>query len=382
MNPAALMPLDEARRAIESLSLGEPPAEAVSTPRALWRLSAEDVRAPRSVPEKPLAAMDGYAVASGSRIEGFRIVPGAARLGPGEAVPVETGEPLPEGADAVVRREASRVEGGLLYSSVTPGRWDNVFTPGEFVEEGSVIVPRGGLVTGARAALALQAGVRRLRVYRVRAALVLAGRGVEPAGSYTGGNLDFSLPLLRWYAPFLDVVTVAGPVSRRLVEDALRDALELGDIVVVAGGASVGSGDSAKEAALRLGGELVVPGFGVSVVKRSGLAIVNGKPVVFLPGGCVSAALGMHEVLLRLMKGVTGRSLLATLRLPLTRTLELKRRMPSAVLLRLADGGWEPLEWGVNLCRELARADAYAILPPGVYRAGEEVEAVLLGPHG
>ncbi len=382
LNPAALLPVGEARRIIESLRLREPQREAVPTPSAVGRLSAEDVRSPRRVPERPLAAMDGYALASGSRVEGFRIVEGSGRLGPGEAAPVETGEPLPEGADAVLRREAARVEGGLLYSSVAPRPWENVFMPGEFIEEGQLIVPRGGLITGPRAAMALQAGLRTLRVYRVRAALVVAGRGVEPATSYTGGNLDFSLPLLAWYASFLEVAAVIGPVAQEMIGEALAAALGVADVVVVAGGASIGGGDSAKRAAMDLGGDLVVPGFGASVVKRSGLAVVDGKPVVFLPGGCVSAALGLHEVLLRVMKGLTGRSLLATLRLPLARPLELKRRMPAAVLLRLADGGWEPLEWGVNLCRELARADAYAILEPGRYPEGAEVEAVLLGPRG
>jgi len=54
--------------------------------------------------------------------------------------------------------------------------------------------------------------------------------------------------------------------------------------------------------------------------------------------------------------------------------------MPTTLLLRLGPDGAQPLEWGVGLCRELARADAYTILDPGNYPEGATVEATLFGP--
>src|SRR5581483_8190658 len=98
------------------------PAEPVDVAHAAERVLAEDVTAPVPVPGFDRAAMDGYALvgsetlgATTSAPREFMVIgdalparPFAGRVGPGQAVRVMTGAPLPEGADAVVQAEAAQ----------------------------------------------------------------------------------------------------------------------------------------------------------------------------------------------------------------------------------------------------------------------------------
>lgn len=295
-------------------------------------------------------------------------------------MPVDTGDPLPPGADAVVRREAARVEDGYIYVSAGVSKWENVFRPGEFVARGSRLASRGDVISPYLAALIMQAGVKSVKVYRIKSIVMPVGSELLHPETMTGdGSLDYIGPmvtgLLRgWSEPRL-VPPV--PDGREELEEAINRALDEADILVTIGGSSVGRRDSLKALVASMG-QLVVPGFGASVVKRGGLAVVRNRIVTMLPGGCVSAAISLHETLFRALKALTGKPLLRSLTLPLVRDYRLGRRMPSAVLFKIVDGGLQPLEWGIALCRELAKADAYAILTPGVYSKGSPVNVNML----
>ena len=372
----ALMGVREARAAIESLKLQEPRSILLPVWEAAWRILAEDLIAPRNVPERPVAAMDGYAVS-------FRVASNKKRLEVGVdrgAVWVETGDELPSWADTVVRKEASRVVDEGLVEVVPPSReWENVIIPGEFVREGALIASRGEVLTPSRVSLILQSGIRISKVYELTTSIIPVGSEIEPVGSLKPGVMDYITPMVAGMVSPWSKVRVLPPVpdeearlAKMLVEASMHS-----DVVITIGGASVGEKDMVKKVVARHG-QIIVPGFGASVVKRGGLGVVNGRLVAMLPGQCVSAALSLHETLFRAFKGFTGRPLVRTAYLPLAETFKLERRMPSAILFKLGRGGLEPLEWGVGLCRELVKADAYAILEPGSYRQGEILEVTLL----
>ncbi|BAA79088.1 molybdopterin biosynthesis protein MoeA [Aeropyrum pernix K1] len=382
MNPNALLGVEEARKRIEFLKLDyRLHTEIIPSSQSVGRILAEDLESPNDTPEEPLAAMDGYAVDSTSAKPGARLrLKDRGPVASGEAVPVDTGDPLPPGADAVVRREAARVEDGYIYVSAGVSKWENVFRPGEFVARGSRLASRGDVISPYLAALIMQAGVKSVKVYRIKSIVMPVGSELLHPETMTGdGSLDYIGPmvtgLLRgWSEPRL-VPPV--PDGREELEEAINRALDEADILVTIGGSSVGRRDSLKALVASMG-QLVVPGFGASVVKRGGLAVVRNRIVTMLPGGCVSAAISLHETLFRALKALTGKPLLRSLTLPLVRDYRLGRRMPSAVLFKIVDGGLQPLEWGIALCRELAKADAYAILTPGVYSKGSPVNVNML----
>src|SRR5512147_1803297 len=78
--------------------------ETVPVRQGLGRLLVESIKAERSVPAYNAAAVDGMAVRAAATFSAFPESPVWLSLGR-EAIPVNTGDPLPEGADAVVMIE-------------------------------------------------------------------------------------------------------------------------------------------------------------------------------------------------------------------------------------------------------------------------------------
>ena len=94
-------------------AVGQLPPLTVSLPDAVGCVLAEDVRAPSDHPVTDLAGCDGYALsAETSRAGSARVMDvvraGAVeqmRLVPGSVVRIDSGAPMPMGADAVVPLE-------------------------------------------------------------------------------------------------------------------------------------------------------------------------------------------------------------------------------------------------------------------------------------
>ena len=92
-----------------------PAVEEVALEATLGRVLAEDVAADRDTPALARSVRDGYAVRSVD-VPGKLVVIGEVRagerfagsVGPGEAVEIMTGAPIPPGADAVVMVEHTR----------------------------------------------------------------------------------------------------------------------------------------------------------------------------------------------------------------------------------------------------------------------------------
>ena len=108
------------------LAAAEPvlPAETVPLAAASGRTLAAPLMALRTQPPFPASAMDGYALrAADTTVPGSTLtVIGTAaaghafggRIGPGEAVRIFTGAPVPEGADAILILEDAQAEGDTV----------------------------------------------------------------------------------------------------------------------------------------------------------------------------------------------------------------------------------------------------------------------------
>src|SRR5512138_849423 len=125
MNIRAMLELEEARQRL--LDAIQPlPAEQASLRDAAGRILAEAVLSPIDLPVFDNSAMDGYAVRSADVASASAESPANLKLAghapagavftgtvqPGTCVRLFTGSPLPEGADAVVMQEDTRIEAG------------------------------------------------------------------------------------------------------------------------------------------------------------------------------------------------------------------------------------------------------------------------------
>src|SRR2546430_646118 len=125
-----LMSADDA---LARILAGVPALPEVEVPLldALGLVLAEDVAADRDVPPFRNSAMDGYAVrgddVASTPVE-LRVVGVVAAggfpdraVGPGEAIRIMTGAPMPDGADTVVRVEdTDNASDGVTIAAVTP----------------------------------------------------------------------------------------------------------------------------------------------------------------------------------------------------------------------------------------------------------------------
>jgi molybdopterin molybdotransferase len=366
------------------------PVERVPLDEAAGRYLAEEVRAARAAPPFTCSAMDGYALRAAdapgpvSLPVGLTLYAGdlpARPLRPGEAARIFTGAPLPEGADTVVREEATRAEAGRVAVLEAPRRGENVRIEGEDVPRGGVALEAGTRLGARQVGLCAAVGVAEVPVRRrPRVALLATGdevvRGLTPDsnGAAVAG-------LLR---------SLGALVSRRSVADdpevvaaAIGEALASADAVVTIGGVSVGERDHVPAALGRLGAQVRVHGVPMKPGKPFLFASAGATPVLGLPGS-PSACLVAFEVFARpALLRLAGASRLdrRVVRLPLAEPVS--GRPGRARFLWAAldpDGRVRPLGRDAAQVRGPALADALVRLPEGTgdLGAGEEVEAWLL----
>jgi molybdopterin molybdotransferase len=145
---------------------------------ARFRTLAEAVRCDVDYPPFDRSVMDGYAV----RAEDVRGAPVALEvvgelaagtvsnraLRTGEAMQINTGAPLPDGADAVVRVEDTEADGAggrvVIRKAVERGTF--ITRRAEYVRAGDVVLAAGSVLGPAQVGAAAAAGASRVTVYR------------------------------------------------------------------------------------------------------------------------------------------------------------------------------------------------------------------------
>jgi len=248
-----------------------------------------DVRARRTQPPWDNSAMDGYAVrtADTSRAPVTLDVVGVVHagdeptraVGPGEAVRIMTGAPMPPGADAVVMQERTRTvpgEGlGRVEIAEPPTLRQNVRDAGEDARAGEVLLPAGTVLGIPELALLAGQGMTSVRApRRPRVAIVATGDELcrpdeEPGGRIVDTN---SVAIALGVRRAGGVPHVLGIARDRPedVERLIRAGLDF-DVLLTSAGASVGEHDHVRPALERLG----------VAVDFWRVAIRPGKPLAF-----------------------------------------------------------------------------------------------------
>ncbi len=280
-------------------------AEQIALADALGRVLAEDVAARRSQPPAAVSAMDGYAV----RAEDVATVPATLKvvghvpaggayegmIGPGEAVRIFTGAPLPAGADAIVIQENTEAGDGtvrVVDGKAPKGRY--VRPAGLDFQEGEVLLEAGRVLTARDIGLAAGMNVPWLRVHRrPRIALLATGDEVVMPGDPLGPNQIVSSNGLA----LASFVRAQGgePMDLGIALDSEESLRTLArgaagaDLLITTGGASVGEHDLVQKV---LGKEGLEVDFW-KIAMRPGKPLIFGQlgrtPLLGLPGNPVSA---------------------------------------------------------------------------------------------
>jgi len=302
----SVTPLGDARERLRELCSPHGRTEPCEPEATAGRVLAADIAADRAVPHYDRAAMDGYAVRAQDTFGASDRSPvtldaADERVAAGEAVPVHTGDPIPDGADAVVVLEhTEQRDGSVLLSDAVAGS-ENITPVGNDVEAGQHLFSAGHRLSPSDISLLQTAGVEAVDLSECpRVSVLPTGDGLVPVGDRpdagavveTNGPLVSSL-LKRWggQSTYRDIV----PAEKSALWAAIENDLDH-DIVVTIGGSSVGSKDLLP-AIVGEHGALLVHGVAISPGHPVGYGVVDETLVVLLPGYPVSALVGAVQLL-------------------------------------------------------------------------------------
>ena len=269
---------------------------------AVNRVLVEDLTAQMNVPPFNRSAMDGYALkhedtfgAGQFKPKTFNIV-GDIHAGDnpvymiqsGECMQISTGAVMPEGADAVMMVEDTEREGSQVkvFKSLTPGA--NIGKMGEDIKEGTLVLKAGVLLDAGKVGVLASQGLSQVKVYaKPRIAVIPTGEEVvQGGGKLKPGQLfdinSHTISALVSACGGIPVkIGISGDTKEKL-KAAITEGLK-SDIVVLSGGSSVGERDLLVDV-LEGWGEMLFHGVQVKPGKPTIFAVIEGKPLMGMPG--------------------------------------------------------------------------------------------------
>ncbi|HKW91016.1 MAG TPA: gephyrin-like molybdotransferase Glp [Methylomirabilota bacterium] len=285
------------------------PPEVLAVTAARGRVLAEDVRAAFDVPPTANSAVDGYAVRSADIPSSGRraltvvgdLPAGAVfdgTIGPGEALRIMTGAPMPAGADTVYPQELVERSGASVSVPAGPAGV-NVRHRGEDVRAGAVVLAEGTVLRPQELGVAASVGLPQLLVrQKPRVAILSTGDEVAEPGELRKPGQIFDSNRFSLYG----LVEAAGgqPTDHGIVPDLydvlharLRAAASTADIVLTSGGVSVGDYDLVKAVLQDAGG---IDFWQVAMQPGRPLAVgrIGAAHFFGLPGNPVASMLTFH----------------------------------------------------------------------------------------
>jgi len=375
--------------------------ELVGILAGLGRVLAERVVSRRELPPWAASSMDGYAIraadsgpAPASLSVVGRVSAGALpdrSLGPGEAMRIFTGAPLPAGADTVVPQEDVATDGGRIVLQQPVARGACVRPAGEDIRAGDVVLEPGCVVGAAEVGLLATLGYTRVRVHRrPRVAILSTGSELADLGIVPGPG---QIPNSNTYSLMAQTLEAgAEPVNLGVVPDRMEEIvnrLRWGldtDALVSSAGVSVGELDLVREALTRCGAELHLWKVSMRPGKPITFGSVQGRPVFGLPGNPVSAMVTFELFVRPALRRMQGCNAVQRPRIP-ARALEPidnpgARRGYLRVRLEHDGEGYGARLTGAQgsgILRSMVLADGLAVVTPDTtIPAGGRVEVIPL----
>jgi molybdopterin molybdotransferase len=425
--PKDMLDVEDALDQILSLVDVMPP-ESKPLAETFGQVLAQDLVAPFDIPPLDNTAMDGYAVQaadtspagsdeSDEKTVRLRVVGELAagyiydgQLGPGEAIRIMTGAPIPGGADAIVPFEETDEEGKRAPGQDQPDAVDtvgilkaanlgaNVRPRGEDVRTGQTILTRGAIMRGAEIAVAASLGIDQVQVIRRPRIAILStgdellvpGQPPEPGKIYDSNSYGLAAQVREYggdpQPQGIAQDTVAALTAK--VHTALVDA----DLLVTSAGVSRGDFDVVKEVLVNEGQVHFW-----TVKMKPGKPLAFGKfeapdgrqvPHIGLPGNPVSSLLAfelfgrpaIHKMLGRkpqprpMLRAITDDAIINS---------DGRRIYARVTVAQEDDGRWHAQLTGKQssgILTSMAYANAFAICPDDVPEvpAGAEVDVLMV----
>ena len=400
-----MISLDEARSHVLD-RIDRLPALPVPLAEAGGLVLAEPIVAQESVPPFANTAMDGFAVIAADTTDAPVTLevagtvaagaPAAGPLGPGQAMRIMTGAPMPEGADAVVmvERTSYDAENALVDVEISVGEGNHVREAGEDVRPGDELFGAGTVLAAGHLGVLASVGVDSVRVHRRPVVGVVStgdelvddGRPLKP-GEIRDSNRRTLLTMLDESGMEPVDLGIARDNETDIAE-AFTEGAARCDAILSSGGVSMGAFDYVKVVLDRLG-DMRWMQIAIKPAKPFAFGLIGTTPVFGLPGNPVSSMVSYELFARPALRKMAGHTLFnrpvrrAISKDPLGRHDDGKTHF-----IRVTGGPDETGRWhvrkltgqGSHQLTAMARASALAIVPEGVeIGAGDEVEIIGLG---
>lgn len=389
------VPLEQARR--EYLELlehqgFEPQTQVIPVYESCGRVTAEAVYAHICAPHYTASAMDGVAVCARDTFGATETTP--VTLHPEQFTVLDTGDPVPEGRDAVIMVEdLVKNEDGSITIHAAAAPWQHIRQIGEDVCAGEMILPGHMTVTPAAIGAMIAGGVLELRVIRrpVVGIIPTGDEIIPPCTDPRPGDIlefngsIFSAMVRQWGAE--PVVYPIVPDDFDRIKAMVEKASDQCDMVILNAGSSAGREDFSAQVIRQLG-QVLYYGIAIKPGKPAILGCRGKTAILGVPGYPVSGIIVIEQFLKPLIEHwlKTAAQPEHYAQATLTRPVVSGLKYQEFVRVRMGAVGGRlmasPLSRGSGVVSSFMKADGILEVPQGLegYEAGEEVTLRLLSP--
>jgi len=368
-------------------------SEKIPVKKSLNRVTAKPVFARLSSPYFHSAAMDGYAVRSQDTFSATEKHPVRLKIGK-EALWIETGDPLPQGFDAVIPVEEVNVRDGFIeiYRAYSP--YHDVRPVGEDIVATEMIIPENHFIRAVEIGAMLASGILEVEV-RKKPLVAIIPTGSELIEPEKLEKISLTPPHLIEYnsAVLSNLITEDGgepevyPIAKDEEEDIKQTILKACrecDLILLNAGSGYGKEDLTYKVLNELG-EIIINGVAIKPGKPFIAGFINNKPVLGIPGYPVSAFLCYHlfvRPLLELYLGVKFKKE-EKIQAILSRQIFSSIGVDEFVRVKVGKVGEKyivsPMGRGAGLLMSVVRADGYILIPAGSegYSQGQIIDVYL-----
>lgn len=342
--------------------------EEIPVLEAVGRITWEAVFARFCDPVYNAAAMDGIAVVAEQTFSATETEPLVLQNGQ-DFVYVNTGNEIQAPYNAVIMIEQVLQKENGAVSIIAPAYpWEHVRTVGESIVAGDLILPSRHKIRPIDLGALLAGGITTLKVYcQPKVGIIPTGNELieDPAllepGRLMESNSRVFAALTQEYGGLPNRYAIVHD-DPDLLRQSILTAVAENDIVIVNAGSSAGSKDYTVHIIEELG-QVIHHGIAIKPGKPTILGIVQGKPVVGIPGYPVSAYLVFDLFLRALIYRLTGQDKQQETYVEAILTKRLVSSFKNAELLRVAVGYVNerfvttPLERGAAAVMSMVKAD-------------------------
>ena len=375
----------------------------------------EDIVSNDDIPQYHSSHMDGFALkaeetvyASESKPISFKISNNKSILGKHssdvlksrEVYRIQTGGYLPYQSDAIIPIESVKQMDDKTINIFSPIKKGNfVYSAGADIKKGEKVLSKGQIIRAQDMALIASLQISTVPVFRKPIVAVIP-TGSELTDDIEENKKNKSQMIVNTNSPLISCIIdeIGGipveygvtPDKSDILKKKIKIALEKSDLILTIGGSSVGKQDIVETTINSLGTPgVVVHGVKLDRGRVSGLAVINGKPIIILPGpvqGALSAFIVFARPLVRFFSGRPEKSDL-TILATITENWQARKKFSNftkIVYVKVSKCGSDfmatPLSGETQSMSLLNKSNGYIVVSEEVIQitTGERIEVNLL----